>query len=67
MCTAFSFELWIAHAVAIAVQILEALTGLVMTANSPEQISEAAGIEFFLTALGPDLRLRRVGAIHGSG
>jgi hypothetical protein len=67
----FGFELWIAHTIPAAVQVLKTLAGLVtavrMTAHRSEQIIAATGIEFFMTALRPILGLGRLSTVEHVG
>ena len=59
----------IAHAVAVAMDVLKALSGLFgavgVTAQRPQQIRQAAAIQFFVPPLSPELGLDGGGAVEG--
>lgn len=65
------FEMWIAHAVAVAVQVLKALSGFIAgvyrTPHGSQQIGKPAGIKFSMASACPLPSLRRIGAIDRFG
>jgi hypothetical protein len=64
-------ELRISHAILIVVDVVPALPGFFgvvgVTSQSPQEIWETAAVEFFMTALSPELGLFGSGSIEGFG